>query len=96
MKPRRDYSWRYAKAASGSLVRDAQRNERRDDVLWRLHQIGPRHVYRQLLSYARVHKKSEGWMRANLWEIFGAKPPLVCSVESLPDFYIIEEWIAFR
>ena len=76
-----------------SIVRDA----RHEEVLWRLHQIGEHGVYRQLIAYAQVHRKSDsGWARRSFMEIFGKRPPTDCSTESLPDFYIIEEWIAFR
>ena len=79
------------------LVRDLRRNARRDDVLWRLHQIGERGVYRQLVAYSRVHKKNDSeWARRSFMEIFGTEPPQGTSLESLPDFYIVEEWIAFR
>lgn len=74
------------------------RDEHRADVFWRLHQMGERGVYRALLAYSRVHKKKDdAWVSRSFREIFGTnKLPKGCDTEPLPDFYIIEEWIAYR
>jgi hypothetical protein len=47
MKRRKEFSWRYAIATSGGLVRDARRNEVLGDLLG----TGPRAVYAGLLMY---------------------------------------------
>ena len=95
MKPRREYSWRHTKAASDGLVRDAQRDARHEEVLWRLHQIGQHNVFRMLITYQRVHRKTDGWVRYCFREIFGSEPPRDRNVEEL-DFYIVEEFLAYR
>lgn len=75
------------------------RQERRSEVMWRLIQIGPNSVYRMLVTYAKVHKKTAAWVRANLCAIFSYRDFAYAEpnggVEPL-DFHIIEEWLAYR
>ena len=95
MTGRREYSWRYVRAVSGGLLRDARRNE----LLGELLKIGPSRVYAGCLDFTlrSGSKKAPGYAAHLFREIFGTWPRPQDRIEPnpLPDF-LIEEWVAGR
>jgi hypothetical protein len=94
MKRRKQYSWRYAVAVSGGLVRAARHNELLGEIL----KAGPAATYAGLLHYAQAKNYNAGWAAHSFREIFGTWPrPQDRKAEpmALPDF-LIEEWAARR
>jgi hypothetical protein len=79
------------------IARWMAQQSRRDEIEWRLHQIDPRHVHRTLISYQRVHRKDDpDWSWRAFKAIYGCEPPHDCHGEPLPDFLLIEHWLAVR
>jgi hypothetical protein len=92
MKPRKQYSWRYAVAVSNGLVHAARHNELLGDML----KAGPAATYAGLLHYAQAKNYNPGWAAHSFKEIFGTWPrPQDRKAEPtpLPNF-LIDEWAA--
>jgi hypothetical protein len=90
----REYSWRFAKAVSTGLVRNARRNE----VLEELLGTGPRAVYAGLLMFEWTKNYKPGWAAHAFREIYGVWPQSQdrkVEPKALPNF-LIEEWAAGR
>ena len=95
MTRRREYKWRFTRAAFNGLVRDAQRNE----LIEKLSAAGPRAVYCGCLDFAirSGSQKAAGYAAHLFREIFGAWPRSCDrgTPAALPNF-LIEEWVAGR
>lgn len=94
-RKRKEYSWRYATAMSGGLVRDARRNE----LLGELLKIGPTAVYAGCLDFTirSGSQKAPGYASHLFREIFGTwpRPQDRSEPKALPNL-LIDEWATGR
>jgi len=99
MTRRRAYKWRFTKTVFKGLVRKAQLDAERDELLVKLSAAAPRAVYCSCLDFAirSGSQKAAGYAAHLFLEIFGAWPRS-CDrgpPAPLPDF-LIEQWVALR